>query len=58
MEIFFNVDKQPVLYLEVHINLDVQVADIAVIRLESEYTIHLFSLKEMKLKDMVGAFVP
>ena len=38
------------IYLEIHINLDVQVADIAVIWLESEYTVHLFSLKKTKLK--------
>ena len=42
------------MYLEIHINLDVQVADIAVIWLESEYTIHLFSLKKTKLKGHRG----
>ena len=42
------------IYLEIHIDLDVQVADIAVIWLESEYTVHLFSLKKPKLKGHRG----
>ena len=55
---FSKLTNNPFFYLEVHINLNVQVADIAVIRLESEYTIHLFSLKETKLKGMVASFIP
>ena len=41
-------------YLEVHINLNVQVTDIAVIWLESEYAIHLFPLnKRQNSKDIL-----